>query len=88
MDYTWHVFAIFTTDGNEWRMFRDDKVIGLDLGNKIVTVNSHRGDVNYRFDSIHTGMTLDEAKEAIESWNSVAPDEVVEKIKAIQEKIK
>jgi len=84
MDYTWHVFAI----NGRWEMFRDDKVIELNLGNRSVTVSTHRGDINYRFDSMYTGMTLVEATEAINKWNNVAPDEVVEKIKAIQDKIK
>lgn len=82
--FNWHVFAI----NKQWQMFRDDKVIYLDLRNKSVTIEASHGELQYNYDSMYTGMTLAEATEAIKKWNSVAPDEVVEKIKAIQDKIK
>ena len=88
MDYTWHVFAINTTDKNELRMFRDDKVIEMNLGSRSVTVSSRGANIMYRFDSMYTGMTLAEATDAIKKWDNEAPDDVIEKIKAIQEKIK
>lgn len=84
MDYTWHVFAI----NKEWRMFRDDKIMEMTLQPPIVAVDTQKGCFLYEFDSLVTGMTFAEATEAIKKWDSVAPDDVIEKIKAIQEKIK